>query len=221
MGLMELENVKIYRMTHIENVPHVLKYGITHKDSKNANSGFKSIGDVSLINNRSSKNVTVDNGNVLRMDSPTIILGNFIPFYFGVRMPLLYVIQNGGNFVQEATNAMDIIYLVCSVNSILKSGAIFYFSDGHSTDRFTTFYDKTKIEELPSLIDWNAVTAPYWSGSDHLDIKRKKQAEFLVSGDISVDHIIGFGCYNEHAKATLMEIKIDEKKIKVIPNAYF
>ncbi len=38
--------IYIYRMTHIDNIPHILKYGITHKNSKNANPHYKAIGDV-------------------------------------------------------------------------------------------------------------------------------------------------------------------------------
>jgi hypothetical protein len=34
---MELKNVRVYRMVHIGNVPHVLEHGITHKNSRNAN----------------------------------------------------------------------------------------------------------------------------------------------------------------------------------------
>ena len=73
---MELRNVHIFRMTHIENIPHVLKYGITHKDSPNANPKFIAIGDVSLINTRNAKIVRVDNNNYHSSDEQTIILGD-------------------------------------------------------------------------------------------------------------------------------------------------
>ena len=75
--------------------------GITYKTSKNSNPKFKAIGDLSLINVRSTKTVSIDNGDFLNCDAPTITLGDFIPFYFGARMPMLYVFQNGGNFVKK------------------------------------------------------------------------------------------------------------------------
>lgn len=31
------EDIELFRMTHIENISHILKYGITHKNSKQAN----------------------------------------------------------------------------------------------------------------------------------------------------------------------------------------
>ena len=85
----------------------------------------------------------------------------------------------------------------------------------------TSFYDKTKINELVDIVDWEAVKSIYWGGNENLDIKRKKQAEFLVAIDVSPDLMIGLGCYDEKAKNKLVSFGISEDKIKVIPQAYY
>ncbi len=208
-------------MTHIANVPHILEWGITHKNSLHANKNFVTIGDLSLIDARRKKQITVDNGDFLNFNAPSIILGDFIPFYFGIKMPMLYVMQNGGNFVIRATPPKDIIYLVCSINRIISSKLDFYFSDGHATDSLTTFYDKSQIQNLPTIVNWKAVIAAYWGGQDNLNIKRKKQAEFLVSGDIPPSFILGLACFNDEAKNELIGMGVDEKTIKVVPGAYY
>ena len=59
---MDLAEVKIYRMTHIDNMPHILQNGITHRNSINHNPNFTAIGDISLISTRDNKKVIVDNG---------------------------------------------------------------------------------------------------------------------------------------------------------------
>lgn len=218
---MDLAEINVYRMTHIDNIEHVLQNGITHRNSPNRNPNYITIGDISLINTRDIKQVTIDNGDFLDFDASTIILGNFIPFYFGVKMPMLYVIQNGGNFVIKSTPASQIVYMVCSVSGIIKQHENYYFSDGHATDSLTSFYNKTRINDLAKIIDWNAVKASYWGGQDNLNIKRKKQAEFLVSEDVAPNLIFGFGCYNDTAKNKLIDLGIKEEKIKVIPNAYY
>lgn len=195
---MELNKVILYRITHIENIPHILQYGITHKDSINKNTVYKNIGDLSLIDTRSKKKVNIDNGEFnpnIGMD--TITLGDYIPFYFGVKMPMLYVAQHGGDFVERATSPTDIIYVGCSVSKIISSKLNFYFSDGYATDMLTSFYDKSKIDELVNIVDWDAVKSSYWGGAENLNIKRKKQAEFLVSEDLSPEFIIALGCFNE------------------------
>ena len=55
-------------MTHIENIPHVFQYGITHSSSPNANTAFVPIGDSSLIASRSQ--FELNNGR---------LLGEYIP----------------------------------------------------------------------------------------------------------------------------------------------
>ena len=212
--MMNIDNIHLYRMTHIENIPHILQYGIVHHSSPNRNPNYISIGDQSLINFRSTKSVPVGNN--------SIILGDFIPFYFGVRMPMLYVIQIGGNFVKEARKADEIVHVAVPLKKIVESSFLFYFSDGHATDILTTFYDKNSIDKLPSIIDWNAVTSIKWSGDGiETDIKRRKQAEFLAKHDLSPDFIAGFVCYNDKAKNQLISYDIDGQRIKVFPKAYY
>lgn len=218
---MKLDEIKIYRMTHLKNIPHILEFGITHKNSQHRNPNYVNIGDISLIDNRSTRTVYVDNGNYLNLNISTITLGDFTPFYFGVRMPMLYVVQNGGNFVENATSPKDIVYLACSLQSIIDSGINYFFSDGHATDNLTSFYDRSKTNEIINIIDWAAIKRSYWGGMENLDIKRKKQAEFLIEGDIPTRHIILFGCYNEETKTKLIDLGIEENKIKVVPHAYY
>lgn len=50
----DLSKLYLYRMTHIDNIPHILQYGITHVSSPNANTNYVPIGDESLISNRSA-----------------------------------------------------------------------------------------------------------------------------------------------------------------------
>lgn len=214
-------NITIYRMTHIENIRHILKHGITHKNSPNSNPDFVNIGDLSLINSREKKSVAIDNGNFLGPNLKNIILGEYIPFYFGIKMPMLYIMQIGGNFVEKATKPEDIIYLACSIDKIIEANLDFYFSDGHATNHYTSFYEKNQINKINEIIDWKAIKTSYWGGDENLNIKRKKQAEFLVANDLHPDLIIGFGCYNQFAKEQLLDIGVEENKIKVIPNGYF
>ena len=216
---MNLKSINIYRITHIDNIPHILKYGVTHRNSVNSNPDFKAIGDNSLIDTRNNKAVNITNGGSKIIS--TITLGDYIPFYFGVKMPMLYVIQHGGNFVPEATNAEDIVYIACSVAKIINFGYEFYFSDGHATDMLTTFYNRDRINELNTIIDWKAIKSPYWGGENNLEVKRKKQAELLVKDIVSPNTIIGFACYNEKTRDKLTSFGINKELIKIKHNIYY
>ena len=94
----DLNKTYLFRMLHIDNMQQVLLHGITHRNSPNANINFVPIGDISLISNRN--NFAMPNGKTI---------GDYIPFYFWARMPMLYVIQNGFNGVQS-TPASQIVY---------------------------------------------------------------------------------------------------------------
>jgi hypothetical protein len=103
-------------MTHIENIPHILQHGITHSASINANPTFKPLGDRSLIETRN--NFLLNNGKRL---------GEYIPFYFGVRTPMLYVVQHGFNMVTPVP-AENIVYCVSSVQKIKEHRLDFIFT---------------------------------------------------------------------------------------------
>lgn len=199
----------LYRMIHIENISHVLEYGITHRNSTNANRYFIPIGDSSIITTRAGK--ALKNGK---------ILGDYIPFYFGYRFPMLYVIQWGHNGVKQ-TLAEDIVYCVTTVEEIVNSNIPFIFTDGHAIDSFSTQFTKDRINEIEHLLDWDAIQDMYWHDENDLDKKRRKEAEFLLENDLPTNHILGYICYNEKAKSKLVHFGIEEKKIVVRPNYYF
>ncbi|MCU0446744.1 MAG: DUF4433 domain-containing protein [Microscillaceae bacterium] len=172
-------------MTHIENIPHILQNGITHSSSAKANPSFTAIGDSSLISTRSS--FLLKNGKRL---------GEYIPFYFGTRMPMLYVIQNGFNMVKPAL-AEEIVYCVTSVQKIIDLGLDFVFTDGHAIDSFSSQYNTTDIQHIDTILDKSAINARYWKDENDLDKKRRKEAEFLVLGDIAPTDVLGYLTYNE------------------------
>src|SRR5690606_35780976 len=118
----DLTKIRLFRMTHIDNVPHILLHGITHRASPLHNPDYVAIGDGSIITTRAMRTLT--NGKSL---------GQHIPFYFWGRMPMLYVIQHGYNGVQ-VTNPADIVYCLSRVSLIIEHGLPFMFTDGHAID---------------------------------------------------------------------------------------
>ncbi len=68
---------------------------------------------------------------------------------------------------------------------------------------------------------WTAIKSRYWGGEENLNLKRKKQAELLVFGDIPPEVISVFACYDEDSKEELIQMGVDSEKIKIVPKAYF
>ena len=71
-----------FGILHKDNMPHVMKYGLVHNDSPFARDSFVPIGDMSVMDVRSTKQLPDGS-----------FLSEYIPFYFGPRSPMLYNIQ--------------------------------------------------------------------------------------------------------------------------------
>ena len=196
-------------MVHIDNMRHIWECGITKIDSPNANVNYKSIGDVSIINTRNS--FMIPNGNSL---------GNYIPFYFWFRMPMLYVLHKGNKDVNKVY-AENIVYCVTSVAEIINHELDYVFTDGHGIDSFTSFYTTKDVTRIEELLDFDAIKVGYWIDENDLDKKRRKESEFLISQDIPKTAISYFLVFNQIAKNKLLEIGIPESVIYIKPECYF
>ncbi len=201
------KKVYIFRITHIENIPHILKYGITHRRSINFNKNFKSIGSKSLISVRDKK--------VLPNNKK---LGEYIPFYFGQRSPMLHNIENGFNGIPEV-RANNIIYLVSTVQKILELGNEFIFTNGHANDRLSEFFDHNDVDRIHEILDRKAITSTYWA--EPPELKRKKESEFLVLNDIPYSCVLGMIVSIEYTKIQLCKMGIPEKMIAIRPSFYY
>jgi len=205
----DLSKIYLLRMTHILNIEHILKFGITHRTSTNSNPNFVAIGDNSLISTRNTK--PLPNGSML---------GDFIPFYFGIRTPMLYVIQKGYNG-NQITNAEDIVYCITSVEQIIKHKLDFFFTNGHAVDSLSDIFQFSDIQDIETIVDFNATKVKIWKSDLDTDLKRRKEAEFLVRQDVPNTAIIGFAVFNQKAKETLKSLNIEESSIVIKQNYYF
>jgi hypothetical protein len=208
-----LKKLYLYRMTHIKNIPHILQHGITHQSSVNSNKNYVSIGYSILISKRDF--FILPNGKTL---------GGYIPFYFGARMPMLYVIRLGTNSIKYDINPVpseDIVYCITSVEEIRSHNLPFVFSNGHAVSELTEFFDEKQVYNILNLIDLSAINAVYWVDDGDLDLKRRKEAEFLVDSDIPVTAILGFAVYSQKAKEELLKYGIADHKIVIKPKYYF
>ncbi len=202
----ELDKIYLFRMTHIDNIAHIYQYGITHKDSPYSNPMYKPIGDSGLISRRDVKRLS--NGHKL---------GDYIPFYFCIRSPMLYVLTKRNLVKQE-----DIVYCVTSVAKISLLNLPFLFTDGHAFENISKFYEIGDLQNIFNLVDFRAVKASRWSDeTQDTDIKRRKQAEFLVLGDIAANAIVAFVVYNNMAKQRLLALGIPAQQIYIGDHNYY
>lgn len=143
-------------------------------------------------------------------------VGEFVPFYFCPRSPMLWTI-NAGNTGREPGCQKTILHLVSTVQhgyNLRRSWAI---SDGNAGSHYTTFSNDAGAL---NGVNWDIVKSWSWKG-DRLHIKA---TEFLVADRFPVSALIGIGCHNDNTAQAAREIVQRHSlniPVKVIPNWYY
>ena len=205
---MEKTLIYAFRITHIDNIPHIEKCGLVRANSPSRNPNYVSIGDTEVIGIRSQRNIK------------GYMLSEYIPFYLGPRSPMLYVIQNGYNGVQRV-NADQIVYCVIRLEDIVNSKKECIFTDGHALSGLTNFYEKERLGQINTIVSYDDVYSSQWNIESDLDLKRRKEAELLIRNDLEPRFVRGYVVYNTTAKQRLESFGIEEKRIVVNSNYYF
>lgn len=197
-----------FRITHIENIPHILKYGLVKADSPQHDENYVSIGDNQIIGLRGEVEVK------------GYRIGDYIPFYLGPRSPMLYVIQHGYNGVNRV-EPENIVYCVVRLDELIINNIECIFTDGHALSFLTSYYSQDKLSLIDTIINFDDVFSSHWNSDVDLDLKRRKEAELLVKNDLPMQFIKGFVVYNNKAKDKLIKMGVAENMIVLMPDYYF
>jgi hypothetical protein len=158
---------QLYYITHIDNIPSILKYGIlSHKSIESQQLDYTPIYDKEIVSNR--KNKITPSGKSL---------WEYANLYFQARNPMLYrVIYEKG---------VDDI-AVLAVSPIVLNNADSYITTGNAANNLTEILpSKEKTRVLRELKD--VLQSEFWNDED--GSKRRIMAEFLVPSSIPQEHI--------------------------------
>lgn len=197
-----------FRITHIDNIPHILKNGLVKADSPLHDENYVPIGDPQIIGLRGD------------IEVKGYRIGDYIPFYLGPRSPMLYVIQHGYNGVQRV-EPEKIVYCVIRLDDLINNNIDCIFTDGHAVSFLTSFYSRNKLNSINEIVKFDDVYSSQWNSEEDLDLKRRKEAELLIKNDLPVNFLRGFVVYNNKAKDFLIEKGVADNMIAVMPSYYF
>lgn len=199
--------ILIYHITDVENLPSILTDDGLCSDAVMAQRSPTVIG-YGHIKQRRLTQITVPCCN-------NRFVGEFVPFYFCPRSPMLYTI-NLGNTGRPRGCQTTIIHLVSSIDTALGLGGAWAISDGNAGAFPTSFY--ASLSALNGL-DWPAIRARDWRGKTH-----EKQAEFLVENFFPWTCIQQIGCHNSTVAQqvqTLIQNHSHQPSVDVRPAWYY
>jgi hypothetical protein len=195
----------IYHITHLRNLSSILEQGGLWCDGEATRRNLCAVGIAHghIKERRTRLPVPVGPGGCL---------GDYVPFYFAPRSPMLYALNRGAVEHYERGQE-EIVHLVSSVERVAEKKLAFAFSDGHAIMALSKFYDK--LEDL-SQIDWSLMKEKYWADtSEDPDRTRRRQAEFLVHGFFPWSGLLGIGAMTEAAAQRTLEILGPDPALKV------
>lgn len=187
------EDRLIYHITDVENLPGILAEGGLWSDKIMAERNPTIIG-YDHIKRRRLQEIPV----------PCVenrFVGEFVPFYFCPRSPMLYTI-NMGNTGRPKGCQRTIIHLVSKVRFALGLGVAWAVSDGNAGTFHTTF--ESSPEAIDAL-DWEAIEAKYWSAKRH-----QKQAELLIADFFPWAGAHEIGCHNSEVADRVRQLIASE-----------
>jgi hypothetical protein len=149
---------------------YILQNGIYYRNSPQFDPNYVNIGSADIINHRD---------NVIVKCFPNRTVNEFVPFYFGVRTPMLYKIKTGHGVTPRPQHE-NYIYLCCKLSDITNSNLQWCFTDGMPPDILQIFI--LRFADLEQL-DWKSIKATEWTDDNSdgdTDRMRKKHSEFLI-----------------------------------------
>lgn len=142
-------------------------------------------------------------------------VGEFVPFYYCPRPPMLYVMNRGGTGL-AAGGQTTVVHLISTVHLGTESGRPWAISDSNAGSAYAQFYSET---DKLDLLNWEAIGARYWQ-----EVTTAKQAEFLVADSFPWERILGIACHNatvgERVK-TLLTPVAHKPQVLIKPNWYY
>ncbi len=182
----------IYHFTDIANLPRILSAGELRCHS-GANCAVD-VADATIKNRRMAKRVPCGPGGAV---------GDYVPFYFAPRSPMLFRIQHDG-VENVSSDPARLVYLVSSTEAVLEAGLACVYTDGNAAAAFTDFHDDPA--GIDTVIDWPLMRAKMWANTpEDPDRRRRRGAEFLVHQALPLKLLHELAVYDRSAGAAATE----------------
>ena len=205
------QKARIFRITHVENVPWILSNGLYCRNSGRRDPHFREIGHPELIQKRARRPVPLGPGGTL---------SDYIPFYFTPHSPMLYNIKTGVGVPKLPMR--EIAILVSTLALVRIAGVPFVFTDRHAYMAAAQFYNV--LDDL-SHIDWALLNRrDFKRDANDLGKFERYQAEALVHSKLPVSALYAVACYAAEQKGRLeMAAAATGANIRVLvkPEWYF
>ena len=157
---------------------------------------------------------------------PGTSVGDYVPFYFCTRSPMLYSIHKKSTDLDSESELAysggqePVVHLEADLRKVVdwanRAGRRWAFSTGNAAAAGVQFHDD--LDRL-DRIDWSAVEARHWS-----EVMKEKQAEFLVHGFVPWRLVSRIGVISDRIRNRVLQVIADsghKPRVVVEPHWYY
>lgn len=200
----EILEKPIFHFTNIQNLESIVEEGLR---CDNSGAGFVRISHPQITQRRSHRPVPV---------RPWGFVGDYAPFYFAARSPMLFAIHKG-NVPQYEMGQANIIYIQTRIRNVIEANMRWVASDRNAVLDDAQFGNS--LAWLRKNINWNLMAAPNWAG-----LVPQRMAEFLIRPEVPWSAIRGVATRTvdelDSVNAILRRCGV-KTPTRVIPGWYF
>jgi hypothetical protein len=159
-----------------------------------AERSFTEVGDPAIKANRRDRVVPTGPGGTV---------GDYVPFYFAPRSPMLYRIAcDCRDSIPGRYQGGDrpLVYLAVRIGAVIDAGLAWVGTNGNAAALVSEF--TCDLDELETMVDWPLMLAERWNNvPEDPDRQRRRMAEFLVHREISATLVHQVATYSDqHAR---------------------
>ena len=204
---------KIYHITHADNLPDILSDGYLLSDSSVASRDGPTvmIGMSDVKHRRLRK--------LLGSCHPDTVVGDYVPFHFGPRSIMLYVIHMGER-VDYKGGQGSIIHLEADLCRVVERAKAENRKWAIASDSAAARYTEFKADlGVVKKLNWERINARNWK-----DDRTGKQAEFLIHERFEVELVERIGVANAEIRAQVERMLRDHRsqpKVEVRRDWYY
>jgi hypothetical protein len=208
----------IYHFTHVDNLEAIRTAGILRCDAV-AREGMTrtEVGAPDIKESRRRRTIPIEPGGRV---------GDYVPFYFAPRSPMMYRIacdRRDSIPNRYAGGDKPLVYLVTSVGAVVAAGSTWVATDGNAATATTEF--TSDLTDMARMVDWPLMTAERWNNTpDDPDRQRRRQAELLIYGELPLSVIRWVAVHSDERASQVGKLMQDhalEQRIIVRPAWYY
>jgi hypothetical protein len=203
----------LVHLTSVENLASIWGAGAILADSQLSTGQVTAeLGSRDIKNQRRRRPVPCGAGGVV---------GDYVPFYFSARSPMLYFAHTGNPLSPFAGPQADLVHLVSHSEVVSELGLRYVYSDRNAALALARFSDD--LAEIDQLVDWKLQQQKFWNSTDaEPDRMERRMAEFLVHEACPISAILELGVLDD-ASLSKVSVTLDgsHPPIKVQPSWYY